>query len=230
MATKSVEVAGIGTVALHKRRGARNIRLSITHSGEVRVTLPFWAPYKAGIDFILSKSEWILEQKPEIQLISQGYQVGKAHHITFEAGQGNNISTRLTGNEARVLLPVGIRWDSPAAQQAANSVGIKALKKEAKQLLPKRLQTLAYTHGYTFRDVSVKQLKGRWGSCSEQKDIVLNCFLMKLPWDLIDYVLLHELAHTRVMAHGTPFWTEMERHTPHIKQLRKAIKEYKPTL
>jgi predicted metal-dependent hydrolase len=230
MATKSVEVAGIGTVALHKRRGARNIRLSITHSGEVRVTLPFWAPYKAGIDFILAKSDWILEQKPEVQLIRQGYQIGKAHHITFEAGQGNTISTRLTGNEARVLLPIGKRWDSPAAQQAANSVGIKALKKEAKQLLPRRLQTLADAHGYVYQGVSIKQLKGRWGSCSEHKDIVLNCFLMKLPWELIDYVLLHELAHTRVMAHGTPFWAEMERCLPYVKQARKLIKNYKPIL
>jgi predicted metal-dependent hydrolase len=230
VATKSVEVEGIGTVALHKRRGARNIRLSITHSGEVRVTLPFWAPYKAGIDFILSKSEWILEQKPEVQLIHQGYQVGKAHHISFEPGQGSGISTRISGNKVRVLLPLGIRWDSPVAQEAANSVGIRALKKEARQLLPHRLKVLAEQYGYDFRDVSVKQLKGRWGSCSEQKDIVLNCFLMKLPWELIDYVLLHELAHTRVMAHGTPFWNEMEHHTPHVKRLRKAIKEYKPTL
>lgn len=230
MATKLVQVEGIGMVALHKRRGARNIRLSITHSGEVRVTLPFWAPYKAGIDFILSKSEWILEQKPEVQLIKQGHQIGKAHHISFEAGQGESISTRITGNEVRVLLPVGTRWDSDEAQKAAISVGIRALKKEARQLLPRRLQTLADTYGYSFRDVSVKQLKGRWGSCSEQKDIVLNCFLMKLPWNLIDYVLLHELAHTRVMAHGTPFWAEMGRHTPHVQQLRNAIKEYKPTL
>lgn len=230
MATKSVQVAGIGTVALHKRRGARNIRLSITHSGEVRVTLPFWAPYKAGIDFILSKSDWILEQKPEVQLITHGYQVGKAHHISFESGQGSNISTRISGNKVRVLLPLGTRWDNPEAQAAANSVGIRALKKEARQLLPHRLKVLAEQYGYSYRDVSVKRLKGRWGSCSEQKDIVLNCFLMKLPWNLIDYVLLHELAHTRVMAHGASFWSEMEQHTSHVKELRKAIKAYKPTL
>lgn len=230
MATKSVVVDGIGTVALHKRRGARNIRLSITHAGEVRVTLPFWAPYKAGIDFILSKSDWIHEQKPVKQLLRQGHQIGKAHHIQFEAGQGNAITTRITGNEVRVLLPVGIRWDSDEAQKAATSVGIRALKKEAKQLLPRRLHTLADALGYEVGSVTIKQLKGRWGSCSEQKDIVLNCFLMKLPWELIDYVLLHELAHTRVMAHGTPFWAEMERHNPSIKQLRKAIKNHKPTL
>lgn len=230
MAVKHIEVEGIGNVAFYKRRGARNIRLSITHDGQVRVTMPSLAPYAMAVAFLKSKSDWVLEQLPETVLIKQGYPVGKAHHINFEPGQGSSVSTRVTGNAVRVLLPVGTRWDSPEAQLAANGVGIRALKKEAKRLLPARLKTLADKYGYDFREVEIKQLKGRWGSCTEQKDIALNCFLMKLPWELIDYVLLHELAHTRVMAHGAPFWAEMAKHTPHVQQLRKAIKLHKPTL
>lgn len=230
MATKTIELEDIGPVVFYKRRGARNIRLSITHNGEVRVTLPFWAPYQSGIAFVKSKAEWIIEQKPEVSLIEQGHQVGKAHHVTYEAGQGATVSTRVTGNEVRVLLPLGIRWNSPEAQKAVQSVGIRALKKEANRLLPGRLKLLADQHGYEYRAVSVKQLKGRWGSCSEQKDIILNCFLMQLPWELIDYVLLHELAHTKVMAHGPIFWEEMRRATPQVDKLRKAIKLHKPIL
>ena len=93
-----------------------------------------------------------------------------------------------------------------------------------------RLQTLAEQHGYDYKSVSIKQLKGRWGSCSEHKDIVLNCFLMELPWNLIDYVLLHELAHTRVMAHGAVFWNEMARVLPEVQSCRRQIKLHKPTL
>ncbi len=230
MATKTIELEDIGPVVFYKRRGARNIRLSITHTGEIRVTLPFWAPYQAGIAFVRSKAEWIIEQKPPVSVIEQGHQVGKAHHVTYEAGQGSTVSTRITGNEVRVLLPVGIRWNSPEAQKAVQTVGIRALKKEAKRLLPSRLETLAAQHGYEYNSVAVKQLKGRWGSCSEQKDIVLNCFLMQLPWELIDYVLLHELAHTRVMAHGPVFWDEMKRINPLNDRLRKAIKLHKPIL
>lgn len=230
MAVKKFEIEGIGTVALYKRRGARNIRLSITHAGEVRVTLPSWAPYQAGLEFVQSKADWIEQEKPELSLIEHGHPVGKAHHIVFEAGQGDNVSTRVTGNEVRVLLPIGVRWDSPEAQKAANSVGVRALKKEASRLLPHRLQALADQHGYTFKSVAIKQLKGRWGSCSEHKDIILNCFLMKLPWDLIDYVLLHELAHTRVMAHGPAFWEEMSGPLPHVQMLRQQMKSYKPVL
>ncbi len=227
---KQIEIDGIGTVVLQKRRGNRNIRLSIGHTGEVRVSLPFWAPYGAAVAFVKSKSDWIAQQKPPPVLITQGYAVGKAHHICFEAGSGQGVSTRITGNRVRVLLPLGIRWDSSLAQQAAATVGVRALKKEARKLLPQRLESLAEQHGYTYRSVSVRQLKGRWGSCSQHTDIVLNCFLMKLPWELIDYVLLHELAHTRVMAHGPQFWSEMQTTTPKVQSLRKEIKRYSPTL
>lgn len=230
MATKTVDVEGIGHVTLLKRKGSRSIRISIAHTGEVRVSLPSWAPYSAAVAFVRTKAEWIAEQKPEVVLVEQGRQVGKAHHIHFEAGSGLSVTTRVTGNQARVLLPVGVRREDPAAQEAAQKVAIRVLKKEASFLLPNRLKTLADQHGYTYKSVSIKRLSGRWGSCSDQKDIILNCYLMQLPWDLIDYVLLHELAHTRVMAHGEPFWAEMGKHLPNLQAARKAIKLHKPTL
>jgi predicted metal-dependent hydrolase len=53
---------------------------------------------------------------------------------------------------------------------------------------------------------------------------------MQLPWHLIDYVLLHELTHTKVMRHGAPFWEELERHAPTAKLLRKEINTHRPLL
>src|SRR5205814_2081858 len=115
-------------------------------------------------------------------------------------------------------------------QSAALKASVRALRKEAEALLPQRLATLADQTGLSYRNVSVKQLKSRWGSCSSAKDITLNLFLMQLPWHLIDYVLLHELVHTKVMRHGEPFWRELERHVSQPKQLRHEIGTYQPTL
>ncbi len=230
MSVKTVYLEEIGTITLHKRANARSIRLSITQTGVPRVTMPTWVPYRAGIAFARSKAAWITEQMPQQIVLSQGYVVGKAHHISFEAGTGNSVSTRLHGNQVRVLLPTGVSWRSDSAQTAAQSAAIRALKKEAKQILPNRLANLATTHGYKYRSVTIKQLSGRWGSCTAQGDITLNCYLMKLPWELIDYVLLHELAHTVVMAHGKPFWDQMSQHSPNLAHLRRAIKSQKPTL
>jgi hypothetical protein len=113
-------------------------------------------------------------------------------------------------------------------QKAARSVSIRALRREAEELLPQRLQSLAKAHDFTYGSVAIRQLKGRWGSCSQHSDITLNLFLMQLPWELIDYVILHELTHTKVMRHGPPFWSELEKYAPNARQLRKAILTHRP--
>lgn len=231
MAVKIVEVAEIGKVALYKRKGVRGVRLSIAHDGSVRVTLPTWAPYRLGIEFVNNKTEWILQRQKPVQLIKNGSRVGKAHTFVFEQRSDiNNPKTRIIGTEIRLGLPGNLSLDDNTVQLAAEKAAIRALKKEAEQLLPQRLETLSTQYGFKYRSVNVKRLKSRWGSCNEHKDIVLNCFLMQLPWHLIDYVLLHELTHTVVLRHGDPFWSELGKYVRNVKDIRKEMKQHQPTL
>lgn len=230
MAVKRVEIEGIGTVVLLKRRGARSVRLSIAHNGEVRVTLPSWAPYKMGADFASSRTVWIQDQRPAVVHLQPMQRIGKAHQLVFMRSEGTKIATRIVGNEIRILMPAGQNPTDSAVQAAAEKAAIRTLKKEATSLLPHRLEQLASEYGFTYQSVGIKQLKGRWGSCSEKKDIVLNCFLMQLPWHLIDYVLIHELVHTRIMAHGPVFWAEVGQYIPNLKAIRQEIKTHKPVL
>ena len=225
-----MEIEGIGTVAFMKRRGARSVRLSIAHSGEVKVTLPAWAPYQVGIEFVRTKTAWIQEQRPQNTLLQPKQRVGKVHYLQFVRGTGDSVTTRLVGNEIRILMPNGYAFAAPAVQAAAQKAAVRALKKEARGLLPQRLKLLADQNDFQFKTISVKQLKGRWGSCSEQKDIILNCYLMELPWHLIDYVLFHELVHTRIMAHGPVFWAEVGRYVQDLPAVRKEMKLRKPAL
>jgi predicted metal-dependent hydrolase len=234
MATKQVTLQDIGSVTLYKRRGNRSLRLSITPHGEVRVSMPYWLPYKAGEQFARSKAVWILAHqakasKPEL---AHGQHIGKAHRLYFEprADAALKVSTRLKPNEVRISHPPTYGSAHPAVQRAARNASIRALRKEAEQLLPQRLRSLAEQTGLTYRNVGIKHLKSRWGSCSSAKDITLNLFLMQLPWHLIDYVLVHELTHTKVMRHGEPFWNELQSHIPTAKQLRKEINQHQPVL
>lgn len=229
MATKQIEVAEIGRLHLYKRKGARHIRLSINAAGKIRVTLPTWVPYSAGIAFAQLKSEWLKLQAPPILLFKDNTPVGKLHRMHFEAGS-SAIRTRVTETEVIVKLPAGTASSSEAAQKAAHRASVKALKDEAETFLPRRLRNIAATYGFEFKSVEVKQLKSRWGSCNHHKEIVLNCYLMQLPWRLIDYVLLHELMHTRIMAHGPRFWTELEAYVPDLKQVRKEMRARKARL
>lgn len=103
---------------------------------------------------------------------------------------------------------------------------IKTIRKKAKDFLPKRLAYLAELHGFECGKISCRNQKTRWGSCSQNKNISLNIALVLLPTELIDYVLLHELTHTKHMNHGKDFWAELEKVCPNAKQHRKEIKKY----
>ncbi len=233
MATKQVRIPEIGTVTLYKRRGNRSLRLSIDARGQVRVSLPYWLPYKAGEQFAMSKAIWIAANRPKSHSdhLQHGHAIGKAHRLYFEQkALASKVSAHVAGNEIRVSFPANSASYDHEVQDAAHRASIRALKKEAEVLLPQRLRALAAQTGFTYTSVSVKQLKSRWGSCNSHQEITLNLFLMQLPWHLIDYVLMHELTHTKVMRHGTPFWREMERHVPNAKQLRRQMADYQPML
>jgi predicted metal-dependent hydrolase len=230
MAFKSFDIDNIGTVNIYKRKGARSMKLSITAAGEIRVSLPFWTPYQTGLAFVQSKQEWIASiRKPKV-VLGSGMRVGKAHQLIFLRGDASRVQTRIAATEIRIFVPLTMTIEQPAVQSAAEKACIRALKKEAEKLLPQRLATLANHYGFTYRNTSVKLLKSRWGSCNEAGDITLNLYLMQLPWELIDYVLLHELMHTRIMAHGPKFWDELAKFVSNLPVKRKAIKEHRPAL
>lgn len=232
MATRQVSIPDIGTVTFYKRRGNRSLRLSIGSNGEVRVSLPYWLPYKAGEQFVKSKTVWIEANRGKTAAaIQHGHAIGKAHHVYFEQHPAlTKVQARVAANRVHISFPASHSSEDDAVQTAARKASIRALRKEAEALLPQRLQALSSQTGLEFTKVDVKQLKSRWGSCNSDKEIILNLFLMQLPWHLIDYVLVHELTHTKVMQHGAPFWREMERHLPAARSLRKQIGDYRPIL
>lgn len=222
----------IGEVILQKRKGARSVRLTVAHDGTLRVSMPTWSPYAVGESFARSKVAWIKkhQQAKQPHIFMSGERIGKAHRLHIYHERRIAIATRVSATEIAVRIPVEFSPSDAQVQTAVQKAAIRALKQEAKQLLPPRLQAMATAHGFTFSRVDIKQLKSRWGSCNSHKEIALNCYLMQLPWELIDYVLLHELMHTRIMAHGPRFWDELSGYVSGLPAKRKAIRAHQPTL
>lgn len=218
-------------ITIYKRKASRSLRLSIGAGGQIRVSIPLWAPYKSGLEFARSRQTWIAaKRRPPIQLVP-GQAVGKAHHLRFIASQTvSRPASRIRASEITITYPLSLRPDSPSVQKLAMAASLRALRAQAEQLLPGRLAELAARHGFSYASVSVKLLKSRWGSCDQQTNIVLNLFLMQLPWGCIDYVLVHELVHTKVMKHGPDFWQAMTLVLPNVKQLRSQMRDYQPVL
>jgi predicted metal-dependent hydrolase len=113
-------------------------------------------------------------------------------------------------------------------QQANNQAVIKNIVKkfitdDAKKYLPQRLTHIADNHGFEFNEVKINSAKSRWGSCNSKRNINLSCYLMLLPLQLIDYVLAHELCHTRQMNHSPKFYDELNKIFPNFSELKQEI-------
>jgi predicted metal-dependent hydrolase len=231
MAYKEFEHPSVGRFTVYKRRGTRHMKLSVTANGSIRVSLPPWAPYRLGIEFATQKADWIRsQQRPTITYVD-GQAIGKAHRLRLLPTAGiSRPSTRVTDIEVRVKYPPSLKPTDDMVQLAIAKASVRALRKQAEILLPQRLSYLAKKHGFDFHSVSVKPLKSRWGSCNEKKDIILNCYLMQLPWSEIDYVLLHELQHTKIMAHGKPFWQALGQHVNDLPAMRRQMRLHRPQL
>ena len=231
MPSKDFILDGDLPVTVYKRKTNRNLRLSIMPSGEVRVSIPGWAPYRAGLDFAKSRQTWIRAQHSPVKLLAHGQAIGKAHHLQFVPKPiATKASSRVYDTSIVISHPAVAGPGAAEVQRVAREASVRALRAQAEQLLPQRLASLAQAHGFAYNSVSVKRLKSRWGSCDQHANIVLNLFLMQLPWDLIDYVLLHELTHTNVLRHGPDFWQALEAVLPNMAVPKKALRKYQPIL
>lgn len=213
-----------------KRRGSRSLRLSIDSHNNLRVSLPSWVSYRTAAEFAASRKDWIIAHWQKPSLLKNNDRVGKSHRLHFVPSQGTvRVSSRMVGNEVRISYPSHLTPADTAVQAAARRGAIKALTLQAKTLLPNRLTELSDRAGFRFHSVQIKKLHSRWGSCSATQDITLNLFLMHLPWELIDYVLMHELVHTEILHHQPAFWHRLEACLPHTPELRRRIRNYKPS-
>ena len=98
---------------------------------------------------------------------------------------------------------------------------------EARGLI-ERLNAIAAQFGFEYNRVSVRRQKTRWGSCSGKNNINLNIALVRLDEHLRDYVILHELVHTRIKNHSKRFWEELDKYTGgKAKELNKQLRKYR---
>lgn len=105
-----------------------------------------------------------------------------------------------------------------------NDIPLPINNVSAKKRLIDRLSYMAKKHGFTYNNVSIREQRTRWGSCSPKNNISLNLKLVLLPEELIDYVILHELVHTRIRNHSKKFWGVLDRYTGNAKIMAKRLR------
>lgn len=121
--------------------------------------------------------------------------------------------------------------DLKAIKEVVKEAIEKALKREAHNYLPRRLKELSDKHQLFYEGLSLRNTKTRWGSCTHDNKINLCIHMMKLPEHLIDYIMLHELAHTIEKNHSVHFWSLLsDLLARDAKSVDKELKDYSTEL
>lgn len=222
-----------GTITLRRSVHASNIRIRVAPDGRLRASLPLYAPIflvKRLLKTSRLELRSLLNQHHGESLFTSGMQIGKSHTLLVRPTTGKAVTAKRHGQRIIAMLPEGRSVTSPATQRIIRDAVIGALRLEAKSYLTKRLAFLAEKYGFSYQKARFSHASGRWGSCSSTGTISLNIALMKLPFELIDYVLIHELSHTVHMNHSIDFWQLVESADPRYKQHRRELKKESPSI
>lgn len=232
MSFKSFELKDIGKITIYKKRSNKSLKISVGQNNEIKISLPIWTPYAVGLNFARANKDWITKNLTyNDKTVSDGQQIGKTFKLrVIPIESDKQFRSRIKDQIVFIYLPDGQSLNSDINQPKIETIIKRALKLESSSVIKQRLDFIASQTNLKYKSLSIKELKRRWGSCDSKGHITINLYLIQLPWDLVDYVLLHELVHTEHMSHDRDFWELLELLNPETKKFRKAIKEFKPII
>ncbi|WP_222428742.1 M48 family metallopeptidase [Denitratisoma sp. DHT3] len=210
-------------VAYELRQGKRRrLAMHIDERG-LRVGSPRAVPLAEIEEFIRSHGEWVIAKLDEFS----------SRRVLRQLAIRDGQRLPLLGGEVDVRVTSGanrFHWRDALLELAARDGGDldelarRALKTRALAVFGERLAHYAERMGHAPPPLSLSSARGRWGSCSLVSGIRLNWRLIHLPLELVDYVVVHELAHLREMNHSPRFWAEVARGCPDWRALRAELK------
>ena len=227
MANKVVKLKGIGSVTFLKNIRSRNIKISVKPDKSVLVSFPYYTSSKSVIEFVQKHEEWIQRQQAKFEARVNRFSDGSVFntkHFTLNFAQG--FENKIKKKEGNVFVTIN-DFASAESHVFIEKIITEIYRFEAKSILPTRLNKLSEQFGFSFNNVTIRNNKRNWGSCSPRNNISLNLQMMKMPDKLIDYILLHELVHTEIKDHGAKFWERLNQVTCNkARTLAKEIKQY----
>lgn len=235
--TRVIVHPDLGEVKIIKRRKCKRLSISVNHNNQVKVTIPLYISFKTGEQFLFEKEQWIknarikigsTQKTPEIINELSFYQFhGRTIYITRHSSDKEILVKKFNPNQYYISVSNQVQIENNSIQLKIKKALVNCIKKEAKVYLTDRVEILAQKHSFNFKDVKVKLMKSRWGSCSYHNTINLNILLVFLPEDLSDFIILHELVHTIHKNHGVNFWNLLEKIDDNTKEKTKLLRKFK---
>lgn len=220
--------------AVKRSARAKHARLEVRAGTGLTVVIP--GSYKINDipDLLRKKEQWILDKLAKYvrgHPITEGKEpksgnsipyLGRHLKVVTRHNPGTAVSVRLEKN--RLLV------DLDSQNGRLNLVLEWWYRQQAEKLIKKRADELCPQLGITYGRLTVRGAKTRWGSCSQKGNINFNWKLMMAPEPVIDYVIVHELAHLKEMNHSKNFWKLVAEHCPQWRKHRKWLKDHEAEL
>ncbi|PJZ83341.1 M48 family metallopeptidase [Leptospira harrisiae] len=200
-----------------------NISLVVYQNGKVILKHPAKVSKKQLDEFLSEKREWILTKLKQLPK-----DIPKK--LKFE----NNEITHLFGNLTTIQLAPKGKFSVPGEtilipKTNSEKSQIQKGKQTFRDLLFKKIepmvQSITQSLNTKVTKISIKPMRSLWGSCNSRNQISLNLSLVHCPDQIIEYIVLHEIAHTIEHNHSSKFWKIVESQNPNYKMAEKWLKE-----
>jgi predicted metal-dependent hydrolase len=223
-----------GEVLFQRNNRSKYIRIKVDPEQGVIVSVPASCPEENAISFVYQKELWIRKSLAKTMKVKNRYTVfdhqtpfaTRFHQLELIPHNKSTLRFEVIGSGLKVNYPEFAPLSNERIQKFIRHAITQTLRFEAKQHLPDRTRLLAEKLVMTIQHVQVRNNKTRWGSCSGKNSISLNIHLMRLPENLCDYVIVHELGHVVHKNHSKRYWDFLEQVLPGAKKLDKQLNQY----
>ena len=146
--------------------------------------------------------------------------------------------THMTGAQVRQFVLSKQDWIESAIRKQSllptavpfTAQELKAMTAQAKADIPPRVAYCADRIGVSYGTITIRHQRSRWGSCTAKGNLNFNCLLTRMPPEMVDYIIVHELCHRREMNHSPRFWAEVRKIMPDYEVRRAWLKKEGPAL
>jgi predicted metal-dependent hydrolase len=228
---KNIECMGKTINYELNRRNRKTISIKVDSEGRVLVSAPFFVGDEIIKEIVFKRGEWILKRQEIRKAENENKIIRNGDTISY-LGEENTV--RLSRSSSKDILvelrdnTFYIHMDTQEHSNNINQIIKEALRgwyiNRAKEVFLNRTRYYADKMGLYPEEVRVKGQKTLWGSCSGKNNLNFNYKLLLAPIDVLDYVVVHELAHIRHKNHSKSFWMLVEKHMADYKYKRDWLK------
>jgi predicted metal-dependent hydrolase len=201
---------------------ARRLTARVDVGGRVEIVVPIGVKAHTVRDFVQRFTPWIDRKVAAMQCFAAPSEP-VPETVEFTLTQEKFAVDWRRGSKRSLDQRVGRIVVQAPDERRARALLRGWLKRAAHERLAPRLLQLANELNYSVARVSVRCQRTRWGSCSTRGTVSLNCALLFLGLEVVRYLFVHELAHTKHMNHSANFWRLVEKIEPDYRRLDRDL-------